>query len=243
MSVTGPRMNVNPFTADPEERAFLVAALLSAGETLDEIALRFNVSRERIRQIAAVHGDRHSYGRHSPADPIRICRAAETATTLQEVAQATGFSRHTARHVLQALGKWDEFKARRPAYTHESLIALLQAMAATLGRTPKVKDLRPGEPSNMTFVSYFGSWRQALVAAGLPLHHQIPDKTTPEQRAEAVRQYAAGRTQVSIAAELGVDSTAVSNWVGRARKGCRLRAPRGHRKAAPQGRYARQGEG
>jgi hypothetical protein len=57
-------------------------------------------------------------------------------------------------------------------YSRDDLIEALRQLAERLGRTPTRKD--PGERSDVpdykTYVRYFGSWRKALEAAGIPLN-------------------------------------------------------------------------
>ena len=54
-------------------------------------------------------------------------------------------------------------------YSNEELVTLLKAKAESLGRTPTTRDIRSDKdmPSVNTYVKRFGSWQNALRAAGL----------------------------------------------------------------------------
>jgi hypothetical protein len=58
---------------------------------------------------------------------------------------------------------------RRPRFTDEELIAALRALAAELGRPPRSYEMqaRRDLPSPGAYQRRFGSWNQALEAAGL----------------------------------------------------------------------------
>jgi hypothetical protein len=53
----------------------------------------------------------------------------------------------------------------------EELIDALRVLSGALGRTPKERDAtaHPDVPSYKTYVNRFGSWRNALEVAGIPL--------------------------------------------------------------------------
>lgn len=52
-------------------------------------------------------------------------------------------------------------------YTEEELIKYLQTLGKKLGRTPTLQDVRAvGRPTAATFMYRFGSWQNALKAAG-----------------------------------------------------------------------------
>ena len=57
-------------------------------------------------------------------------------------------------------------------YTKETLISLLHSLYKELGRVPVAKDLRSrsGYPNNSTYINRFGSWNNALVAAGFTIN-------------------------------------------------------------------------
>ena len=53
-------------------------------------------------------------------------------------------------------------------WTNDGLIELLVGLGKELGRTPTIKDLRTANdmPSTTTYMRFFGSWNNALEAAG-----------------------------------------------------------------------------
>ncbi len=64
--------------------------------------------------------------------------------------------------------------------TNEELIDLLKAKAESLGRTPTIRDINSDKsmPSTMPYIKIFGSWNQALKAAGLTPNHVRCKKTS-----------------------------------------------------------------
>lgn len=87
---------------------------------------------------------------------------------------------------------------RPPRYTKERLIKFLQDMAQELGRFPKVDDIPdfPGFPSSNTFTNAFGSWSEAMRAAGFDRRDLI------EPRHEAIRKEVTEKVQ-AVVKELG----------------------------------------
>lgn len=57
-------------------------------------------------------------------------------------------------------------------YTTEFLIEALQRVAQELGRTPYASDMKG--PTQNTYVNRFGSWRKAILAAGLTPSGRCP---------------------------------------------------------------------
>ncbi len=70
-----------------------------------------------------------------------------------------------------------EHPASPQKYTEQDLIQNLKALAEKLGRTPKSTELT--YPSIGTYNKRFGSWNNALRAAGLALNHQTEAKKRP----------------------------------------------------------------
>ena len=68
-------------------------------------------------------------------------------------------------NALKAAGLGISTKSKK--YSNEELILLLQQKAKEIGRTPHVYDMK--KPSYETFCNRFGSWADALKAAGLDI--------------------------------------------------------------------------
>jgi Homing endonuclease associated repeat len=98
-------------------------------------------------------------------------------------------------------------------YSDEELVKAIQRVAKKIKRTPSHRvyaaNKDEGEPSAPIIVARFGSWNNALGAAGLPLNKQPSSKAvaggmgkagfTDEQLLDAV-QVAAGKVEVLTAA-------------------------------------------
>ena len=93
--------------------------------------------------------------------------------TVKDVGSDNGMP--SAMTYIRTFSSWNEaleiagFSANQFDHTDEELIDLLKAKARSLGRTPTVREVNPDNdmPSAMTYINRFGSWNQALKAAGL----------------------------------------------------------------------------
>ena len=97
-----------------------------------------------------------------------------------------------------ALGKAGLTPRRRARYTSDDLVEYLKKAAKKLGRSPKMKDIREmeGFPHPAVISRAFGSWRQAVLAAGLePIEWRYSD----DELVSALKQLAGelGRTPLS----------------------------------------------
>jgi transposase len=174
-----------------QQRMRQMRALRERGFSLDEIALRFGVSRERVRQILRVYGE---------PDPELVAdarrrRAAELAESRVDELLALWRAGHEPRRAASALGlqaaacrstiarfATDVDKAARRAsmsgargaqtYSDRDIIVALRAVAAGLGRVPSAKEYallgRGLElPSLPTVLNRMGGWSSAVTAAGM----------------------------------------------------------------------------
>jgi transposase len=189
--------------ADPADKADMAAApgtrqrmaqmhaLRERGFSLDEIALRFGVSRERVRQILRAHG---------APDPELVAdarrkRTADLAEQRVDELLALWRAGHQPRSAASALGlqaaacrstiarfATDVDRAARranlagargaPTYSERDIIVALRAVAAGLGRVPSAKEyalLARGLelPSLPTVLNRMGGWSRAVSAAGM----------------------------------------------------------------------------
>jgi DNA-binding transcriptional MerR regulator len=175
-----------------QQRMQQMRALRERGFSLDEIALRYGVSRERVRQILRAHG---------APDPELVAdarrrRAAELAEHRVDELLALWRAGHEPRTAATTLGlqaaacrstiarfATDVDKAARraslsgargtPTYSERDIIVALRAVAAGLGRVPSAKEyalLARGLelPSLPTVLNRMGGWSRAVEAAGMP---------------------------------------------------------------------------
>ncbi len=182
-----------PAAAAPgtQQRMRQMRALREQGFSLDEIALRFGVSRERVRQILRAHG---------APDPELVAgarrrRAAQLAEARVDELLALWRAGHEPRSAANALGlqaaacrttitrfATEVDKAARRAsmsgargaqtYSERDIIVALRAVAAGLGRVPSAKEyalLARGLelPSLPTVLNRMGGWSRAVEAAGM----------------------------------------------------------------------------
>jgi uncharacterized protein (DUF433 family) len=174
------------------QRVREMTSLRAQGWRLDEIALRYQVSRERVRQILIAHG---------PPDPQDVADARrrraeqqaevrvdellglwragqETASVasslgLQAAACRSTIARH-ATDVHRAARRASLADARGGAqtYTDRDILLALTSVAARLGRVPSPKEYaglaRELEfPSLPTVLNRMGGWTSAVKAAGM----------------------------------------------------------------------------
>jgi anti-anti-sigma factor len=186
------RGGASPPAAGSLPRAQEMALLREEGRSLDEIALRFAVSRERVRQILHAHGGPDS--RHvadarrrraeqqaqahveellelwrTGADP----RSLASSLNLRPQACRSAIARYatdvdrTARRASLASGR-----AVAKTYSDGDIAAALRSTAAGLGRVPSAKEYEAlarthRGPSLATVLNRMGGWSNAVRAAGL----------------------------------------------------------------------------
>lgn len=160
------------------ERAFLMVSLYSTGMTVEEIGHEFGVSHQRVSEILKKAGVSFRSRYRGQADPIAVCRAAETSSSLEECALKAKTTPSRAKPVLVALGKWPAYdkkwnaaknaeKENRKDRAKLRLLHQLAALARELGRTPGMKDLRDAGIWGHKYFYHFGSLREAQRLAGL----------------------------------------------------------------------------
>lgn len=90
-------------------------------------------------------------------------------------------------------------------WTRNSLLALLRNLAAALGRTPARSDLRRyGLPATTTFANYFGSYKAACRAAGLPVNVPMPKPDDPDEDLRIVASFASLGSIDGVARRQGI---------------------------------------
>ncbi len=173
------------------QRVRQMAALRGQGWSLDEIAVRFEVSRERVRQILHAHG-----GPEQPA--VLAARRRRTERLAEEridellalwrageepgvIAGRFSLQGNACRSAIERFATDVDRVARRTAlagaraettYSETDIIAALASTAARLGRAPSPKAYAAiardeGLPSVPTILNRMGGWSNALRTAGL----------------------------------------------------------------------------
>jgi len=175
------------------QRVREMTALRGQGWSLDEIALRYGVSRERVRQILRANGGpdpcdvvdarRRRAERQAEAridELLALWRAGEepasAATTLglQAVACRSTIARfatevdRTARRASLA----DARGSGAQMYSDRDILVALTSVAARLGRVPSPKEYAALArqlqfPSLPTVLNRMGGWTSAVRAAGM----------------------------------------------------------------------------
>jgi Homing endonuclease associated repeat/Sigma-70, region 4 len=187
MPTNGPGINHDP-TLDP--RLTHMVALRQAGETLQQIADRYTVSRERVRQIikpanidmADVRTRRRQIADAAAQEQAgAILEEWANGTTPADIARVRGLPGSIVRTVCSRASEAQitrrltvqvrsrDISAKR--YSDEDLFAAIRQVARTLGRTPSSGDYRLlakefGLPSGVLIGKRIG-WRVALLGAGL----------------------------------------------------------------------------
>jgi transcriptional regulator with XRE-family HTH domain len=173
------------------QRIRQIRALRERGYSLDEIALRFGISRERVRQILRAHG---APDRDLVADARRRRAAQLAEERIDEllvlwragaetggVATTLGLQAAACRSTIARFATDVDKAARRASmsdtrggqtYSERDIVVALRAVAAGLGRVPSAKEyalLARGLelPSLPTVLNRLGGWTRAVCAAGM----------------------------------------------------------------------------
>lgn len=204
------------------QRVRQMQGLREQGWSLDEIALRFGVSRERVRQILRAHGgpepqditDARRRRAEAEAEEridelLALWRAGEQPRSaadklgLQAAACRSTIARF-ATDVDRAARKAHMAGARRvQTYSDRDLILALSSVATRVGRVPSAKEYAAharslNYPSLPTILNRMGGWAHALHAAGIqPLS---TPRRTPKRRWTEESCWAA---LLSVVEELG----------------------------------------
>jgi hypothetical protein len=204
--------------------------LREQGNSLDEIALGFGVSRERVRQILREHGApdpqtvaaaRRQRVEHAVAaqlpELLALWRAgaapgsAAIALGLQVTACRNAIARaatHADRDTRRASLAGDRAIAK--TYSDQDIVAAVRFVAERLGRVPTAKEYgaqaRELElPSLPTVVNRMGRWTSAVRAAGL-----VPAHTAAHARARRWTAERCWHAMRAVVAELGEIPTVVA---------------------------------
>ncbi len=159
--------------------------------SLDEIALRFGVSRERVRQILRAHGGPDP---QDIADARRRRAEAQAEARVDELltrwrtgeqprssATALGLQAAACRSTIERFATDQDRAARRASmaggrsvntYSDRDLILALTSVATRVGRVPSAKEYAAlarecNYPSLPTILNRMGGWARALRAAGM----------------------------------------------------------------------------
>ena len=161
------------------ERNAVIAMRALNGETKSAIAADMGISAERVGQIlASVTGSRKG-ARGTDVRAIMACVRARDTVSLAQVALKLGVTKEPVYRALVQLGAWPAvlrlFRWRRRIPAKAALLARIRQESLCLGgRTPSAPNLLADSQrfvlrrSDQTLAtSYFGSWNNAVVAAGL----------------------------------------------------------------------------
>ncbi len=177
--------------AGTPERILQIRVLRERGWSLDEIAGRYGVSRERVRQILRAHGapdpEIVADARRRRSEQLAEVRVdellalwrsgAQTGSAASELGLQAAACRSTiarfATDVDRAARKASMSGARgSQQYSERDILVALRAVAAGLGRVPAAKEyamLARGLelPSLPTVLNRMGGWTRAVTASGL----------------------------------------------------------------------------
>jgi AraC-like DNA-binding protein len=173
------------------QRVLQMQSLREHGWSLDEIALRFGVSRERVRQILRAHGGPPA---QDIADARRRRAEAQAEARVDELlarwragepprvaASELGLQATACRSTIDRFATETERAARKASmagarrvltYSERDIILALTSIAARVGRVPSAKEYALHArtldyPSLPTVLNRMGGWARALDAAGM----------------------------------------------------------------------------
>jgi DNA-binding CsgD family transcriptional regulator len=184
-----------PDEARIPERVLEMRELYDAGGTLGEVAERFGISRERVRQLFRDHGlptrsiaEAAALRREQLVNDHheKILELIDAGVAPKEVAERLGISPQLVRHALRddpARRRLAAFRRTaktkpKPKYSDEEIIECLRTANVELGGVLTTAEYtsfaRPRRfadgrrwPLHQTASNRFGSWRAALQRAGL----------------------------------------------------------------------------
>jgi hypothetical protein len=199
-------------------------ALRQQGWSLDEIALRFGVSRERVRQILRAHG---GPAPQDIAEARRRRAEAQAEARIDELlarwrsgeqprntASALGLQAAACRSTIERFATELDRAARKasmaggravPTYSDRDIILALTSVARRVGRVPSAKEYavharEMNYPSLPTILNRMGGWTRALRAAGMrPLSEPARARTrrwTDDACWTALRAVVAARGEI-----------------------------------------------
>ncbi len=173
------------------QRVREMTSLRAQGWSLDEIALRYEVSRERVRQILLAHGGpapqdvaearrrRAELLAEAQVDTLlALWRAGDGAAA---AAEKLGLRASACRSTIERFATDVDRAERRETmsgargartWSDRDIILGLTSVTGRLGRTPSAKDYAAlsrelGYPSLATVLNRMGGWSSALAATGL----------------------------------------------------------------------------
>lgn len=177
--------------------------LYCAGATLGEVGKRFGLTGERVRQIfrnAGLHTRSLTETQSLRHDRLiqekgeQIAAAYRRHKDVDEVAKRLKVPRTLVKEVVAShLSPGERRRPRRPIppkYPDSEMVAFLQEANAGTNAPLSIEqyrryaegrhtdDSRPW-PSIYTFIRRFGSWRRALIRAGLPVNSSGPSSIKP----------------------------------------------------------------
>jgi uncharacterized protein (DUF433 family) len=186
-----------------------MTALREQGYTLDEIAARFEVSRERVRQLLGAHApaaDQVADARRRRAEQQAQARVDELIVlwraghTWPEIADALGLQAAAARRAITRRATEADRVVRRASlasarqtanrYSDADIIHTLCQVAAQLGRAPRAQEYAAlahvlHGPSLPTVLIRMEGWTAALRAAGIVSPHGPPRVSSRRWTVEA----------------------------------------------------------
>ena len=180
------------------QRVREMASLREQGWSLDEIALRYEVSRERVRQILRAHGgpdpQEIAEARRRRAEQLAEARIDELLALWRagegagSVAGKLGLQAVACRSTIERFATDVDRAARRASiagargartWSDRDIFLALTSVAQRLGRIPSAKDYAAlardlGYPSLATVLNRMGGWSRAVSAAGLRPAAAVP---------------------------------------------------------------------
>ena len=173
------------------QRILQMHALRERGWNLDEIALRFGVSRERVRQILRAHGapdpELVAEARRRRTAQLAESRVDEllalwrSGAETGSAASSLGLQAAACKSTIARFATEVDKAARQASlsgargvqtYSDRDILVALRAVAAGLGRVPSAKEYAITArgldlPSLPTVLNRMGGWTRAVRAAGL----------------------------------------------------------------------------
>src|SRR5437667_10619066 len=112
---------------------------------------------------------------------LHVCQRSQCGRQFKSKHSTAKYCSRYCSNVANNYGRNNQHSVEKK-YSDEYLLSCIVSLAEKLGRTPAKRDLK--SPTDRTFRNRFGSWNNAIEAAGLTPNVQVPPSYLLRRRKE-----------------------------------------------------------